>query len=244
MTEKKERRKEFADNLSLLSAFRKGDVEAGNLLVEKNRPLVFALARRFSGRAELSDLLECGDIGLMKAIRTFDLSRGLAFSTYAVPLIFGEMRRFLRDDGLIKVSREEKRLAVLLSAETDRRSARGEDTSIAAVAAACGVSPSDAAAALFSGSAVRSLDEPVSTEEESVPLSAFVSDGNSESAQTERLALKDAVESLPPLWQKIVGLRYYHDCSQSKTAEILGLSQVKISREEKKILSFLKEKLA
>ncbi len=244
MNEKKERRKDYADNADLIAAFRAGDQAAGDRLVEKNRPLIYALARRFSGRADLSDLLECGEIGLMKAINTFDLSRGLSFSTYAVPLIYGEMRRFLRDDGLIKVSREEKKLSMLLTAETERRNAKGEDTSIAAVAAACGVSPTDAAAAIFSAGAVRSLDEPIVSEEESAPLSSFVSDGSSETGATEKLALKVAVESLPDLWQRIVGLRFYHDCSQSKTAEILGLSQVKVSREEKKILSFLREKLA
>ena len=137
-----EKKKPYDENLALLRAYREGDKEAGERLAEINMPLVYSVATRLSARGgELSDLVECGTIGLVKAMRTFDFSHGTAFSTYAVPLIFGEIRRFLRDDGIIKVSREEKRLAVKLLQERDRRQAAGEDTRISAIAEAVGPAP-------------------------------------------------------------------------------------------------------
>ena len=113
-----EKKGSFDKNPALILRYRSGDAEAGEELVLLNTPLVYSIAGRFSGRgADMSDLIECGQIGLVKAINTFDPDRGCAFSTYAVPLIFGEIRRFLRDDGIIKVSREEKRLAALIIKE-------------------------------------------------------------------------------------------------------------------------------
>ena len=101
-------------NLTLLREYRMGSEEAGEELAELNAPLVYRIAQRFSERGEMSDLIECGNIGLVKAMQSFDFERGCAFSTYAVPLIMGEMRRFLRDDGIIKVSREEKKIFNLM----------------------------------------------------------------------------------------------------------------------------------
>ena len=115
MKSQAEKKDRYDENLSLLLAYREGDREAGERLAVLNAPLVYSIASRFVGRgADMSDLVECGNIGLVKAMRTFDFSRECAFSTYAVPLIFGEMRRFLRDDGIIKVSREEKKILEFL----------------------------------------------------------------------------------------------------------------------------------
>ena len=122
-----ERKSAYDRNLDLIKEYRNGNCDAGEELALLNAPLVYSIASRFAERAEMSDLVECGNIGLVKAMQSFDVSRGCAFSTYAVPLIMGEMRRFLRDDGLIKVSRDEKRLAVLLNRERERRIAEGED---------------------------------------------------------------------------------------------------------------------
>ena len=104
-------------NLALLKEYRLGSAEAGEQLAQLNSPLVYRIAQRFSERGEMSDLIECGNIGLVKAMQSFDPERGCAFSTYAVPLIMGEMRRFLRDDGIIKVSREEKKILAFLREE-------------------------------------------------------------------------------------------------------------------------------
>ena len=176
-------------------------------------------------------------------MRTFDFSRECAFSTYAVPLIFGEMRRFLRDDGPIKVSREEKRLGAALIREREARLTRGEDVSINALAKAVGVTPQDAASALFSQAPVRSLDEHVFDDDDSGTLGALLGDEEEQERSFNRLALRMAVDELDSLHKKIVVLRYFKDLSQVKVAEMLGLTQVKISREEKKIMKILREKL-
>jgi RNA polymerase sporulation-specific sigma factor len=238
-----ERKNAYDRNLALLEEYRSGSTEAGEELAELNAPLVYRMAQRFSERADISDLIECGNLGLVKAMQSFDPSRGCAFSTYAVPLIMGEMRRFLRDDGIIKVSREEKRLSAVLNRERERRQALGEDTSIEAIAAAVGVSPQDAASAIFATVPPRSLDERAYDDDDSESLGATVSDGEEESA-FDRLALRSAIENLPDLWRRIIILRYFHDMSQDRVAKMLGLTQVKVSREEKKIMATLKKELS
>ena len=233
----------FDRNLVLLKEYRLGSAEAGEQLAQLNAPLVYRIAQRFSERGEMSDLVECGNIGLVKAMQSFDPDRGCAFSTYAVPLIMGEMRRFLRDDGIIKVSREEKRLSAILNRERERRQSEGEDTSIESIAAAVGISVQDAASAIFATVPPRSLDERAYEDDDSESLGATVSDGEEE-ATFDRIALHSAIESLPDLWRRIIVLRYFHDMSQDRVARILGLTQVKVSREEKKIMVFLREKLS
>ena len=233
----------YEENLRLLEAYREGDREAGERIVELNRPLVYRLAGRFSGRGvDMSELVEVGTIGLVKAMNTFDFDRGCVFSTYAVPLIFGEIRRFLRDDGMIKVSREEKRLCAQLSAERERRMREGLDSSIGAVARAVGVDVSDAARALFSMTPVHSLDE-AAYDESDLTIGGTVYDEEEGERTFDKLALQMAIEKLPDRQKKIIVLRYYRDFSQAKTAEILGLTQVKVSREEKKILATLRADL-
>ena len=243
MDKTKEKISDYKRNLDLLLSFRAGDLDAGEELARINMPLIYSIAARFSGRADTDELVECGQIGLVKAMRTFDCSRECAFSTYAVPLIFGEMRRFLRDDGPIKVSREEKRLGAAIAKERERRAVCGEDTSLAAIAKSVGVSVQDAASALSSGTPIRSLDECVFDDEEGVTLGSILADEDEAGASFDKLALKMAIEELCELHREIVLLRYFKDLSQVEVARILGLTQVKISREEKKIMNLLKEKL-
>ena len=242
---KEEKSKAYDENLTPLRAYREGDAEAGERLAELNAPLVYSIAGRFTGRgADISDLVESGTIGLVKAMRTFDFSHGCVFSTYAVPLIFGEIRRFLRDDGIIKVSREEKRLSALLCAERERRLTAGEDADLSAVAAAVGISVQDAASALFAASPVRSLEEAAYDDEDSATLGSTLCDEEEEIRQFDRFALRMAIEKLSEPWQKLIILRYFRDMSQTETARILGLTQVKVSREEKKIMDFLRRELS
>lgn len=235
----------YDKNPELIRRFRDGERAAGEELATLNKPLVYNIAGRFSGRgADVDELVEIGTMGLVKAINTFDFSKGCAFSTYAVPLIFGEIRRFLRDDGMIKVSRENKRLSALLNAERDRRMIMGEDAGIAAIAAAVGVSKEDAAAALFSTTPVRSLDECAYDDDDSQTLASTVFDEDENAKTFDKIALRFAIDKLGETERKIVILRYFKDYSQAETARILGLTQVKISREEKKILSLLKSELS
>lgn len=239
-----EKKKPYDRNLELLKKYREGDESSGEELARLNTPLVYSVAGRFSGRgADMSDLVESGTLGLVKAIKTFDFSHGTAFSTYAVPLIFGEIRRFLRDDGLIKVSREEKRLCALLSAERERRLSSGEDSDIASIASAVGVSVQDAASALFSGLAVRSLDERAFDDDDTATLGSVIADDEEEMKSFDRLALKMAIEKLSPDHKRLILLRYFRDKSQTETAKLLGLSQVKVSREEKKIMEILRKEM-
>ena len=244
MKKNNERKSPYGDNLALLAAYREGDMDAGERLAELNAPLVFSIAGRFASRvSDISDLIECGNIGLVKAMRTFDFSHGCAFSTYAVPLIFGEMRRFLRDDGIIKVSREERKLSAALNTERERRISEGESTDIASVAAAVGVSVQDAASALFALTPVRSLDECAYDDDDSVTLGATVYDDEEELRQFDKLALRSAIEKLDEGQRRLIVLRYYRDMSQTEAAKILGMTQVKVSREEKKIIAILKREL-
>ena len=245
MKVKEEKKSPYDENLVLLRAYRAGDGEAGERLAELNAPLVYSIAGRFSGRgADMSDLVESGTIGLVKAIKTFDLSHGSVFSTYAVPLIFGEIRRFLRDDGIIKVSREEKRLSALLLAERERRLSAGEDADIRSVAAAVGISPQDASSVLFASSPVRSLDEAAYDEDDGVTLGSTICDEEAELRQFDRFALHMAIERLTEEQRKLIILRYFRDLSQTDTARLLGLTQVKVSREEKKIMEILRKELS
>ena len=240
-----EKKSPYDENLVLLRAYREGDESSGERLAEINAPLVYSIASRFSSRVQdVSDLVECGTIGLVKAINTFDFSHGCAFSTYAVPLIFGEIRRFLRDDGIIKVSREQKRMSALLNAERERRLGAGEAADIHSVALALGISAQDAASALFATSPIRSLDECVFEDEGGVTLSSVVTDEEEDDRSFDRLILRDAIEKLPTLQQKLVVLRYFRDLSQSEVAKILGMTQVKVSREEKKIMNTLRALLS
>ncbi len=236
----------FESNLPLLRRAKTGDKLATEELVRTNLGLVYGIARRFMGRGtELDDLTQIGSVGLLKAIRSFDESRGCAFSTYAVPLIFGEIRRFLRDDGPIKVSRVTKQLGARLVAERERRQAAvGEDVRIEELAAACGVSVYEAATALDAVSPVASLSDPIGSDEDAATLEQRIVDTEENERIFDKIALAAAIKKLPEQRQKIILLRYFRDFSQEETAHRLGLSQVKVSREEKKILTILREELS
>ena len=234
-------------NTALLEKIQRGDESAEGELLEKNMGLVRTVARRFVDRGtELEDLIQIGAIGMLKAIRSFSLERGTAFSTYAVPLIVGEIRRHLRDDGPLKVSRIYKKQGVALLYEKNRiMTEEGREAGIAELAEKCGLSVEDAAVSLDAVSPLTSLSECVYGEE-GVTYEGVLSDeeGETESERIcDRIALAQSIKKLPPLWQKLILLRYYRNMTQQQTAEILGLTQVKISREEKKILSFLREEL-
>ena len=220
---------------------------ATEALLCENMGLVRNAALRFRDRGtEYEDLVQIGIIGMLRAIRTFDLSRGTAFSTFAVPLIVGEIRRHLRDDGMIRVSRGYKKLAAEL---TRRRreiaESEGRDATVEELAAACGVDKEEAAIALASITPVTSLSE-CAFEEDKGELSERLTDdesANEPAILSDRLALREAIGKMPPLWRKILLLRYYRDRTQQETADCLGLTQVKVSREEKKIMAYLRGEL-
>lgn len=246
VTPKKEINEKFRDNPALIVAAQAGDRRAADRLVRQNGGLVNHIAVRFLGRGyELEDLIGIGNLGLLKAIRTFDPARECAFSTYAVPLIFGEIRRFLRDDGPIKVSRTQKRLGAQLAAERERCIAAGMgELRLSELAARCGTTPEEAAAALDAIAPVASLSDVIYNDEDSPTIESTLSDEDEASRQFDKLAIRAAIDKLPDLRRKIILLRYFRDYSQSETAAALGLTQVKVSREEKKILAFLRGELS
>ena len=236
----------YRDNLILLRSAREGSEAAQEKLVLLNMGLVKSIASRFTGRGtDFEDLVQIGSMGLLKAIRTFDEERGCVFSTYAVPLILGEIRRHLRDDGPIKVSRVQKRVAAAIMAEKERLAALGVfDAPLSLVAENVGISKEEAAEALDAVSPLRSLSEPISGDDNGTTLESTLADDGANEKSFERIALSAAIKKMPLLRQRIVFLRYFKDCSQEETARALGLSQVKVSREEKKRLLFLREELS
>lgn len=220
---------------------------ATEALLRENMGLVRAAALRFRDRGtEYEDLLQIGSIGMLRAIRTFDLSRGLAFSTFAVPLIVGEIRRHLRDDGPIHVSRGYKRLAVELAARRREIAEKeGREAELDELAALCGVGREEAALAIGATAPITSLSDSCFEEDKGELADRLTDDesANEPEILSDRIALREAIGRMPPLWRKILLLRYYRDRTQQQTADLLGLSQVKVSREEKKILSFLRGEL-
>ena len=238
---------EFNKNQELLKKATQGDEKATEELMIINLGLVRKLALKFKDRGvEYDDLVQIGSIGMLKAIRSFDLEKGTAFSTYAVPLIIGEIRRFIRDDGLIKVSRLYKQQGAQLMRERERYLIEnGCEPHIDELARICGMSPSDATVALEATASVNSLSASLNGEDEGFTLENTLSaEKNEIDAKIEHIALCQAISALPPLWRKIVTLRYLKEYSQQATARMLGLTQVKISREEKKIFAVLRKELS
>lgn len=237
----------FTKNQELLQKASQGDDKATEELMTINLGLVRSIALKFRDRGvEYEDLVQIGSIGMLKAIRSFDFSKGTAFSTYAVPLIIGEIRRFIRDDGLIKVSRVYKQQGAMLMREREKYiMENGCEPHIDDLAKICGMSPQEAAVALDATSAVGSLSASINGEDESFTLeSTLYEEKNEIDVRIEHIALSQAISTLPPLWRKIVTLRYLKEYSQQATAKILGLTQVKISREEKKIFAALRKELS
>ena len=238
----------YERNQELLRRAGEGDSEAEAALVEENLGLVRKVARRFLDRGtEYEDLVQIGTIGMIKAIRSFSIERGTVFSTYAVPLIIGEIRRHLRDEGPIKVSRIYKKQGLRLMCEKNRIAAEeGREAGVAELAARCGVSIEEAAVSLDAMTPVTSLSDFVYGED-TVTYEGVLADEESERESEricDRVALAQCIHRLPDLWQKIVLMRYFRNMTQQETANTLGLTQVKISREEKKLLAALREELS
>lgn len=217
-------------------------------LVLINSGLVRSIAIRFRDRGvDIEDMIQIGTMGLIKAIRSFDLERGTLFSTYAVPMIFGEIRRMLRDDGMIKVGRYYKTLGVrLMRAKNELMMRYGEDVPISSIADAVGVSVEEAAAALDAMAAPLSFSDFVYGEDDGTLLEDTIADKDGIEYNKrffDRMALREAIAKMDVTWQRIVVLRFFRNRTQQQVADALGLSQVKVSREEKKIMEFLRKEL-
>lgn len=235
----------MTDNDTLLRQVAEGDEYALAELVENNMGLVKSVALRFRDRGtEYEDLVQIGSIGLLRAARSFDFSFGCMFSTYAVPLIIGEIRRHLRDDGIIKVSRTIRTRAVHLMRERDQFARQeGREPTVSELSQLTGYTAEEIVTALDAAGPVRSLSETVGGED-GAPLENFIADPDAPLDRlTDHIALEQAIKRLSPDQQQIIRLRYFHRLSQQQVGNALGLSQVKVSREEKKILGLLREAL-
>ena len=220
-----------------------GDKPAMDRLLAENSALVWSVARRFFGRGcEPEDLFQLGCIGLMKAIRGFDLSQPVAFSTYAVPKIAGEMRRFLRDDGPVKVSRTlRERAFALRQVQTRLERETGHSPRLSDLCRETGLQPEEELEALQAPRDTDSLDAALPGQDRT--LGDILSDRREEGALVETLALREAIDRLEPLLRQVILLRYMRDLTQQRIAVILGLTQVQVSRMEKKARAQLKQAL-
>ncbi len=235
------------DTIQLIQKAHQGEKAARDRLVESNIGLVWSIVRRFAGRGyETEDLFQIGVIGLMKAIDKFDMSFDVRFSTYAVPMITGEIKRFLRDDGMIKVSRWMKEMSVRANVSREAfQKAHGREPTLEEIARDIGATREELAAALESGAQVESLSQVI-----------YQGDGNSitlmdkleqEFEETEailnHMAIQTLMEELGQTEKKLIALRYFEGWTQVRVARELGFSQVQVSRMEKKILRQMREKM-
>lgn len=227
----------------LIKRSQNGDLEAGETLVRENTGLIWSVAKRFFGRGtDADDLYQLGCVGFLKAVSGFDLSYGTQFSTYAVPKISGEIRRFLRDDGTVKVSRGIKERAAAVKAARNRLiTTFGREPTVQEIAKHTGFTVEDIAAAETATASVESMQQ--ETGEDGFSLESILSDTESEEVLLERIALRQGIDKLPEKESMVIRLRYYHGLTQERVSRILGVSQVQVSRIEKKALSDLKQLL-
>ena len=228
---------------ALIERSQNGDAAARARLVEENMGLIWSVAKRFFGRGvEADDLCQLGCVGFLKAVEGFNPAFGTQFSTYAVPKIAGEIRRFLRDDGTVKVSRTLKeRSGQIRQAREQLLAVLQREPTISELSELLCLRPEEVAEAAFATGSAESIQKP--SGEEGFTLEDVLTDTRLEEEFVERLALKEAVDRLPERLRQVISLRYYHTLTQEKTAKILGVSQVQISRLEKKALAELRSYL-
>ena len=228
----------------LIALAREGDREASEALITENSGLIWSIARRYTGRGtELDDLYQIGCVGFLKAVEGFDLEFGTQFSTYAVPKISGEIRRFLRDDGAVKVSRGIKEQAASIrSARSHLTNALGREPSIQEISRQTGLTPEEIALAETATAATESIQN--ESADTGFSLEDVLTDTESEERMVEKIALGQALQKIPEREAMVIKLRYFHGLTQQRVAKILDVSQVQVSRIEKKALMHLKELLS
>lgn len=230
------------NNAALLELAKQGDKAAAERLVEGNMGLVHSIVGRYSGRrAETEDLVQIGAIGLIKAVNQFDMSYGVKFSTYAVPMIIGEIKRFLRDDGAIKVSRAVKETAAKARyAEELLRRRLGRDPTLGEISGECNIAAEDITAAFEAVTEPCSL-QAAGSEEDNRTLEDCLGTDDTEERIVDRVFLAKALAGLSERERDVIGERYFRGRTQSEIAAELGVSQVQVSRIEKKALLKLRE---
>lgn len=226
--------------LELLRAAQEGDSEACEQAVRENSGLIWSIVRRYYGRGvEPDDLYQLGCLGFLKAVQGFDFSYGTCFSTYAVPKIAGEIRRFLRDDGSLKVGRSTREKAYLLYTARDKlRQSLGREPTLSELSEATGMEPEEIARVEIATDAPESLQ---AENDDGLSLEGMLGTEAPEDALVEKIALREAIEKLPEKEKMTILLRYFKGLTQAQTARVLKVSQVQISRLERKGLLRLRE---
>lgn len=235
------------DTLELIERSQAGDKTARDLLVTENIGLVWSIVRRFANRGyEMDDIFQIGSIGLIKAIDKFDTSFEVRFSTYAVPMITGEIKRFLRDDGIIKVSRNLKETAYKVRSAREVLGTRlGREPSIEEISREIEISTEDIVMALEAGAEVESLYKTIyQGDGNAIYLIDKIEETKNENESLlDRMALKEIMDSLEEKDRNLIRLRYFMNMTQTDIAKELGISQVQVSRLEKKILKTMRERM-
>jgi len=233
--------------LALIARAQDGDESATEQLIKENSGLIWSVVKKFSKRGyELDDLYQIGAIGLLKCIRKFDSSFDVKFSTYAIPMIVGEIKRFLRDDGMIKVSRPMKEMATKARYVTEMLTSKlGRQPTINELAQELNVNPEDLVIAMEAGMDVESLHATIYQGDGSpiFLIDKVAQDLDDSDRAVNILALKQLIETLKPKERQVIILRYFQDKTQTEVAKAIGVSQVQVSRIEKKVLKALKEAL-
>ena len=227
----------------LIVKAQQGDREASEALVEENSGLIWSVARRFLGRGtEADDLYQLGCLGFLKAVRGFDPAYGTQFSTYAVPKIAGEIRRFLRDDGPVKVSRGLKEQGACVRGARAQLAARlGREPTLSELGEETGLTPEEIAVAETAADPVISLQ--TETGDGGLTVEGMLTAGGEEEGLVERLTLRAALATLPEREQQVLALRYYRGMTQMNVARVLGVSQVQVSRLERRALERLRQEM-
>ncbi len=231
----------MTDQRASIRLAQSGDKEALQSLLENNTGLIWSVAKRFFGRgAEADDLYQLGCLGFIKAVEGFDDSFGTRFSTYAVPKIAGEIRRFLRDDGMVKVSRGLKERAQLIRSERGKlEQSLGREPTITEISEMIGLPPEEIAEADSAMIPTESLHQPNGPD--GLALELVLGDDSQEERMLERVELRSAIDKLPEREQKVIALRFFHGLTQSDCARILSVSQVQVSRLERRAVEELRQ---
>lgn len=238
---------DYEDNLELIKYARNGDKDALNKLIEVNLPLVSTISRKFLNRGyEYEDIFQIGCMGLVKAVNNFDEKYNVKFSTYAVPMILGEIKRFIRDDGMIKVSRSVKNTAKKLHYDKEALTKElNREPTIQELSEYSGVDTEDIIFATESTNSLQYLHDTIHQDDGSPVLliDKLSENTHEDSDMIDKLALKEALKSLDVKSRQIIMLRYFKDKTQIQVAKMLGISQVQVSRIEKKVLKIMRETL-
>lgn len=228
--------------LCLIKSAQAGDENAKTILTQSNAPLVKSILRRYKNKGvEYDDLFQLGCIGLLKAIKNFSPDFDVKFSTYAVPMIIGEIKRYLRDDGFIKVSRSTKSLAQKINFYIEKiKNNEGRSPTVDEIACCFNIEPQEVVFAMDSSKIPISMYDK-GDDEDGLSVADKLSDGDKTEDTVDKIIIRDGLNKLSERERKIIILRYYRDKTQSEVARTLNVSQVQISRLENKIMSKLRE---